>query len=170
MKKIWFYVIGLILMFLSFIFDREISDFFMAKQTNILSGFFGFVTHLGDWFVVFILIGLLFFYKTNRKTIVLSWVSLLITLVVVNLLKIIFQRERPFDIGTGFSFPSAHAGAVFSVIPFFVILFKKYKYWFFLISGLVAFSRIYLGYHFLSDVIFGLLLGYFIGDTIAKNE
>ena len=38
---------------------------------------------------------------------------------------------------------------------------------------LIAVSRIYLGYHYLSDVVFGAFAGYFIGDimaNISKNE
>lgn len=170
MKKIWWYIAGFVLMIISFIFDRNISDFFMANRNGILFSFFSFVTHFGDWFIVFILIGLLIFCKVNKKTIVYSWIGLFIALVIVNVLKIIFLRERPFDIGTGYSFPSAHSAAVFSIIPFLIKSFKRYKYWFFLMGLLVAFSRIYLGYHFLSDVIVGGFLGYFIGEIVSKNE
>lgn len=168
MKKIWFYLTGLILMIISFFYDREIVDFLVGKNEFVIY-FFSFFTHFGDWFIALIIIGMIYL-KVDKKTIYYSCLSLAISFVAVQLLKIIFLRERPFDFGTSYSFPSAHVTAFFSIIPFLVKSFNKYKYWIFLVGFLVAFSRIYLGYHYLSDVLAGAMLGYFIGDVIIKNE
>lgn len=67
------------------------------------------------------------------------------------------------------SFPSGHTATIFSLIPFLVYLPKinekycKYETILFYIGLiwilLVAFSRILVGAHFLTDVSFGLLIG-----------
>ena len=168
MKKLWFYFTGLILMIASFFYDRELVDF-LAGRNEILIYVFSFFSHFGDYFIALIIIGMIYL-KVDKKTVYYSCLSLAISFVAVQLLKIVFIRERPFDFGTSYSFPSGHATAFFSIIPFLSKSFNKYKYWFFLVGALVIFSRVYLGYHYLSDAIGGALIGYFIGDVIIKNE
>lgn len=67
------------------------------------------------------------------------------------------------------SFPSAHAfnsvfiGMVYSCILFFTITNKKFRYFYFaplVWMIFVSLSRIMLGFHYKSDVVFGALMGY----------
>lgn len=59
----------------------------------------------------------------------------------------------------GFSFPSSHAGSTFSF--FFILLWWKFPEapWIALWALIVSFSRMYLGVHYLSDVIAGIAVG-----------
>jgi len=80
-----------------------------------------------------------------------------------------------------YGFPSGHCSSITSLFGSVSILFRKK--WIILISILfiilVAFSRLYLGYHFLIDVLGGLILGILIlfinysfmkkGELINKN-
>ena len=69
-----------------------------------------------------------------------------------------------------FSFPSMHAMVAFAALPILNKEFPDIKWFWILFASLVAFSRIYLNFHFLSDVIFGAFLGYFTGIFIIHIE
>lgn len=86
--------------------------------------------------------------------------------------KHLFMRERPFTIlneaiqrsgAGGFSFPSNHSINMFCAALFLTFFFPKGKYFFLLIATLVAFSRIYNGVHFPSDVFCGAIFGGVVG-------
>jgi undecaprenyl-diphosphatase len=68
---------------------------------------------------------------------------------------------------TDFSFPSGHAMLAFCAIPILNREFPKLKYAWIVFACLVAFSRVYFGVHFMSDVIAGALIGYCLGELIV---
>ena len=95
-------------------------------------------------------------------------------------LKNIFMRSRPlfpipytlspFSCPTDFSFPSTHAAFAFSAATVFAFFHKKKKWFIFyyFIAALISYSRIYLGCHYLMDVVAGGLIGYLISKIILK--
>ena len=71
--------------------------------------------------------------------------------------------ESPAD----FSFPSGHTLASFIAAT---ILFNYNKAWgaaAYILAGLIAFSRLYLYVHFLTDVLAGIVLGIAIGLAVS---
>jgi len=89
-------------------------------------------------------------------------------------LKDFFQRPRPqFSQGIqgfeehalkDFSFPSGHATIAGGVLGYLEKGLKaNWKVLLLAFALLMAFSRIYLGAHFLTDVVAGLVLGFFVG-------
>ena len=68
---------------------------------------------------------------------------------------------------SGFSFPSAHACNVFMAAAILTRFFNKDWLWY-LLATLVAFSRVYIGVHYPSDVLVGALLGMMIGYILLK--
>ena len=57
------------------------------------------------------------------------------------------------------SFPSGHTTAIFSVLTPFVFHLPSLALPLLALGSLVALSRIYLGHHYPSDVLVGVLLG-----------
>jgi undecaprenyl-diphosphatase len=87
------------------------------------------------------------------------------------------MRPRPFGLIKiypiinimNYSFPSTHTMIIFSVLPILDKEFPKLKYIWLILAIIIGFSRIYLGQHYLSDVIFGGVLGYLVGLFIVNR-
>ncbi|MBE3576177.1 MAG: phosphatase PAP2 family protein [Limnochordales bacterium] len=103
----------------------------------------------------------------------LVFVTDLLTSAIANdQLKSWVARERPAGVDMselGFAFPSGHAfvcTAVFGLFAWILARYIREPFFRFLIAGgftlfilLIAYSRLYLGVHYLSDVLAGLALG-----------
>jgi undecaprenyl-diphosphatase len=94
------------------------------------------------------------------------------------IIKALIDRPRPplrlaSFLEPGSSFPSGHATNAFALATFFALLAYAHlpKGWArtmlmslaFLLAALVAFGRVYLGVHYVSDVVAGALLGVLFG-------
>jgi undecaprenyl-diphosphatase len=88
----------------------------------------------------------------------------------VSVLAIVFNLMKDNFNTWNFSFPSFQAMLVFSALPLLNKQFKKFRYIWFIFACLVAFSRVYFGVHYLSDVMAGAIIGYLIGLIMVKVE
>ena len=155
--------------------DESVLGFIEQMRTPFLTVFFKFVTYLGEWAVVLpiaLIVSTILILKRRRKQdAILAFISLG-GLSVAFLLKNIVHRARPLGgllNETSFSFPSAHA--VISVVFYGFIIYlllpkiknRKIKALKIFIASLlvmlVGFSRLYLGVHYLSDVLAGYVIG-----------
>ncbi len=134
---------------------------------SLLFSFFLFITFFGNFAVIPIIATLLlFFHKLRFRIIIPLWIALLSSGLFVLIVKYLVARQRPpFPLitETGYSFPSGHAAAVFTVYPFIHYAYPKYHYLWLTFAILVAFSRVYLQVHYISDILAGAFFGYTIG-------
>jgi undecaprenyl-diphosphatase len=138
-----------------------------------------FVSNLGDdrFLLAVAVVLILLRSKEVRRSGFLLLAGLITSALVVTVLKNGIARPRPFvvlqnvhlmlKVG-GFSFPSGHAVNAFMAATLFVVFFRSKKIWYLYLVALgIAFSRVYLGVHFPSDVFAGALIGSLLGYGIA---
>lgn len=141
-------------------------------QNSILTPIFIFFTNLGNAGIIWILLSvLLLFFKKTRKIGCIGIYALILSFLVNNVvLKNLVARSRPFDTikaltplipkPTDFSFPSGHTASSFSVAcVFYRKLPPKFGIPALILAVLISFSRLYVGVHYPSDVVVGMISG-----------
>lgn len=137
-------------------------------------GFFQVFTHLGS--ATFWLLALIAYLMVGKsKLIAIIFIMALLYGTVINEdIKNLISRERPEGAIVGasltpvnYSFPSQHAQTAFMLatlsIAYFGLRYGLITYTF---ATLIAFSRMYLGVHYLTDVAAGAAIGIVIGELI----
>ncbi len=141
-------------------------------RTPLLTPVMKLITALGNAGVLWVLITVfLLAFKKTRRVGMMSALALLISLLVNNiLLKNLVARIRPYETVDGltrlvekqvdYSFPSGHAGSSFaSACVLYRGLPKQAGIPAVVLAALISFSRLYVGVHYPSDVLAGILIG-----------
>ena len=158
-------------------FDLSIYNFIYGLNSPGLTMFMRVISSLGSAIVIITALLCIFLLFKDKKIFLQFFTLTIVTKVINHIIKIIVKRERPnvltsISVESGYSFPSAHTmiSTVFYGFIIYLIMKnvknKKIKNIFiislFIIIFLIGISRIYLGVHYATDVIFGFIFGFII--------
>lgn len=156
---------------LSVAFSIQINalDSIIIYRNEFMSSVFKIITCLGNWYTI-VIITLLSLFLKNKKYFKYIALNTIVITFTNQILKIIIHRPRP-DINNriinalGYSYPSGHAmiSTAFYGFIFYLVWKSNLKMCYkIIINSLIViliisicFSRVYLGVHYITDVIAG---------------
>jgi undecaprenyl-diphosphatase len=169
--------------------EKDLFFLLNGSESESLDYFFYLYSYKWTWLLFYACFLFVFIYKKNWKEIacLLLATALLILLcdqLASGFFKPLFQRLRPthhpdFESyvktvlnyrGGRYGFVSSHAANAFGFATFTALIFKNklFSITIFLFALINSYSRIYLGVHFISDVVAGALLGVVCAIIVYK--
>lgn len=141
-------------------------------RSDVATFIFKFITNFGDApYIIAVALLATIFFKTKNIGIAI-FANLGLCALLNQVLKFVIQRPRPsgyhYVLASGYSFPSGHSMvsmAFYGLLIYFIYKSDYDKTWKYLSMGLfglliflIGLSRIYLGVHYVSDVLAGFVL------------
>lgn len=161
-------------------FDNFFIKLINQKMNNTYSNFlFYHITNLGGPISVVLVPTILFIIGDKMRELSIEIIlSLILSTLIVQILKRIFSRNRPYwilkNLNTfgidlsDYSFPSGHSAAAFTIAMTIALNYPGIKIAILIVASLIAISRIYLGVHYPTDVLAGIIIG--IGASLFVHE
>ena len=160
--------------------------FFFINQT-LSNTFFDFLMPIFDRpspiIILFIYFIIIYYIKEEERKHFIFWTILGLILCDQSgrILKLFFLRERPWayfeldtihnlssNYGKNLSFPSNHSANLFGAYIIISSFLPRWKKIFLIVAITIMFSRIYIGAHFPSDIIGGIIIGLFWGTLLIQ--
>jgi membrane-associated phospholipid phosphatase len=158
----------------------DVIVFLQSLANDTVIAFFNFISFLGEE-SIYIVILAFWYFVINKQLGQLFALILGMTALVNNSLKEFFSFERPFqaypdlvtnyrpETSTGHSFPSGHTQNFSTMLFAFAFIYKKWMITVAIIfTILMMLSRMFLGVHFLEDVLVAAILGILIAYTLVR--
>jgi membrane-associated phospholipid phosphatase len=170
---------------LSFHFDDNVRDFIMQHQNAAMRNFMRYVSLLGDWptHAAIGLILLVLAWRRGNKEWTRIFMAMLLAMLLAGVAGTVIKRSLPRARpsvhtetrwgGPRFSskyhsFPSGHVGASTAFFGVLLIARRRVGLSCLPIPILIGFSRMYVGAHYLSDVICAAILGALCAVILAR--
>lgn len=161
--------------------DIALLNWIQQFSNEFLDKFFVFFTRIGDYGELWILICIIFLlFKRTRKAGILGLLALLIeAILVMFVLKPMFDRPRPYitynfpiliPTPSGSSFPSGHTAASFAVAIMLYLKDVPFKRTIMGLAALMSYSRLYLYVHYPSDILGGFVIALVIALLLKHYE
>lgn len=161
--------------------DSSILLWFQSLRQEWMTPFWKFITSLGNagWFWIALSLLLVCFGRTHRAGASALLALALGALMTNVLIKPAFARIRPYEVVDGlilliekqkdFSFPSGHSCASFAAaVALWRHLSRRVSVSLLCLAALIAISRLYVGVHYPSDVLGGILIGILAGRLAGR--
>lgn len=162
-------------------FDMKVLYFTNKHCRNsFLDKFMPIITFLGNLGLVWIGVSLYLLKNRLYRIEGLMVISALVltTTVGEGIIKHSIRRVRPFieeqyeilliSKPTTYSFPSGHSASSFAAAGIFLTTKNPFCIYAIVLASLIAFSRLYLNVHYLTDVISGIILGLMCSIVIVN--
>lgn len=184
-KNRWFlipyFIVVLVCLGIVLIASQASVHLYLNKfYSNFTDVFFKYITHLGDGLIIPFLVLLLIFIRLRHAFFLLS--AYVVSGFFTQILKRSFfsHAPRPTRFFEDLSqlhlvpgveqlsmktFPSGHATTAFAIMICFALISKNnlLKLLFFILGSIIAYSRVYLSQHFLTDILAGSFIGVMTG-------
>lgn len=190
-KTLLFGSIGLFLLLTLFValklttpIDTTFSKWMFQLHNPVFTAFFRFITDFGYIQILLILLVIILIVFHKYRFAYILPIHVTISVIFNMILKNIFARPRPEMIRlideTGFSFPSGHAMVTMVAYGYLIYVVHHYikqKWLRYSLIALLVFiivsvglSRIYLGVHYLTDVLAGYSISLFYLLVVTKMK
>lgn len=153
--------------------DNAIYETIIKIMNSNITAIMIFISFLGSAITLITLALASIFLVKDKKYSKIIMLNLALSFILNRILKLIIARPRPprlrLVIENGYSFPSGHSMVSFAFYGFLIYLInknlknKKIKYPLIILLSLlillIGISRIYLGVHYVTDVLGGYIIG-----------
>ena len=152
--------------------DIKILDYIdRYLRCSLLDKIMPIITDLGNGGIVWIILSIYLaqskYFRIEGYMVITSLI--LTTIIGEGIIKHLIRRTRPYSRMSQnkllitrpitYSFPSGHAASSFAVAGIFIMMNSNISIFITVLASLIAFSRLYLNVHYISDVLFGVILG-----------
>ena len=163
----------------AFVLDDDVADWARQLRGPALDSIVGVINPIGSGVTLLAVCLVLAVLSRSRPRLrEAAWVGGLAFVtagLIEYILKYVVGRPRPVAAETLFgpeldSFPSGHATSVFAVATALASSYPAFRWPLYGLAAAIALGRVYLGRHYLSDVIAGAFIGFAIASLLVRHR